>query len=160
MVSHHVEIEGARIRYLAAGEQLLAADRDDIKNFDIFEDRKLQQHPRIRRVLTALIRPLPLFYCVLHWSDGTDLHELDRKVLRGEFNDDDFAGALMAEPRSIICLNCEAQLRVLVVDGGQALFAKTLSERLRAHDLKQRCPSCQAHINLHIIEFLNEDMDL
>ncbi|MGI8647518.1 MAG: hypothetical protein DLM55_06800 [Acidimicrobiales bacterium] len=159
MVGHLIEIEGKPIRYLAADEQL-AGDRGNMQNFDVFEDRKLQQHPRIRRVLTALIRPLPLFYRVLHWSDGTDLHELDRKVLRGEFNDDDFAGALVAEPGTINCLNCATQLRILVVDGGQALFAKTLGERLRAHDLKQRCPSCRAHITLQIVEFFNEDRDL
>jgi hypothetical protein len=131
---------------------------DDIVGFDFFEDQELKEHPRLRRILTTLVRPKPLFYGVLHWSDGSDLTDLDRKVLQGIADDKDFAGALVAEPRTIICPNCQSQLRVLAVDTGQAIFSFTLPERLRKHELKTTCPGCKAKLSLPIVEFLGESL--
>jgi hypothetical protein len=150
-------IEGRPVVYLASGEPLARSAREDVQGFDLLEDRDLQGHPRLRRVLTTLVRPTPRFYGVLHWSDGTDLDELDRRVLSDEASDADFEGALFAEPRTIVCLNCEAHIRALAVDPGQALFAKTLPERLRAHELKSSCPACSAALTVPIVEFLGGD---
>jgi hypothetical protein len=144
--------------YLTASEQTPEEVIEDIVGFDNFEDRELQEHARLRRILTTLVRPKPLFYGVVHWSDGSDLLELDRKVVDGKVDDDAFAGAVVAEPRTIICPNCQAQLRVLAVDTGQAIFASTLAERLRKHELKTSCPVCGAPLSLPIVEFLGETL--
>ncbi|MGH3544400.1 MAG: hypothetical protein ACRDPW_00465 [Mycobacteriales bacterium] len=156
MGSRLVVIEGRTVRYFTAGERLSAAERKAVAFdvFDVCEDRELERHSRLRRVLTTLVRPLPMFYGVLHWSDASDLEKLDRKIIEGEVCDADFAGALLAQPHTIVCRTCKAQLRVLAIDGGQALFAKTLAQRLQAHDLKSNCPICQSHLGMPIVEFL------
>lgn|SRR5262249_35105786 len=154
MNSHAIIVEGKTIKYFAAGERLQSDDRNNAIGFDLLEDRDLEHHSRLRRVLTTLVRPLPTFYGVLHWSDGANLEELDRKVFEKKSSDEDFAGALLAQPRTIICANCESQLRVLAVDTGQALFANTLAERLRTHDLKTKCPVCQNNLRVPIVEFM------
>jgi hypothetical protein len=107
-------------------------------------------------VLTTIVRPDPKVYGVLHWSDRSDLDLLDEKVRNGEADDDDFAGALLAEPRSITCGSCQAQVRVLAVDTGQALFASSLASRLRGHELKAACPACGARLGLPVVEFIGE----
>jgi hypothetical protein len=132
-----------------------AEARSELVGFDFHEDRELAQHPRLRRVLTALVRPTPFFYGVLHWSDGADLKFLDREVISGEAKNTYFTGAVLAEPRTIACLNCGVQLRVLAIDTGQAMFAATLAERLRAHELKTTCPVCETRLGVQVVEFLH-----
>jgi hypothetical protein len=154
-MGHPIKIAGKDVTYLTAGERIASADMDAI-GFDLLEDRSLESHPRLRRVLTTLVRPAPRFYGVLHWSDGSDLEELDQKVISGLVADEDFAGALLAEPRTIVCRGCGAQVRALAVDTGQALFAGTLAARLRDHKLKSSCPSCGIPLGLPIVEFLEE----
>lgn len=150
-----IRIGGRYVNYFASGEQLLPGESEAI-GFDFAEDADLRAHPRLRRVLTTLIRPEPKIYGVLHWSDGSDLAVLDQKVQDGTAEDDDFAGALFAEPRTIICRACEAQVRVLAVDTGQPIFASDRAERLRAHALKAACPVCGEHLGVPVVEFIGE----
>lgn len=153
MAGNTIEIEGKPVKYFSGGETLSEEDEKSV-GFDFADDRELQSMPHVRRVLTTLIKPEPKIYGALHWSDGSDLGELDRKVDAGTVTNSDFGGALLAQPVSITCLNCKAQLRVLAVDGGQAIFAKTLAERLRNHELKKVCPVCRAELRMNILEFL------
>ena len=157
MAIQSTKIEDNTVLYLPLGEAFSPEAGDDIKGFDVLEDRDLLRHPRLRRVLTTLVQPTPLFYGVLHWSDGTDLTELDRKVGSNEATDEDFKGALLAEARTIVCRNCEAQIRALAVDPGRALFASSLAERLQAHALRSSCPACGTPWGVLVVEFLNED---
>jgi hypothetical protein len=129
MGGHTVLIDGWPVTYFVAGEQIKPAT--DPVGFDVFEDRVLSRHPRLRRVLTTFVGPAPVFY------------------------DADFAGALRAEPRTFVCRHCQAQLRVLAVDTGDALFSATLAERLRAHRLKDTCAVCRGHLSLAVVEFLD-----
>lgn len=155
MTGHMMRIADRYVTYFAFGEQLLPGESDAI-GFDFAEDASLQAHPRLRRVLTTLIRPEPKIYGVLHWSDGSDLTMLDQKVRDGTAKDDDFATAMFAEPRTIICRSCEAQVRVLAVDTGQPLFAGNRAERLRAHALKAVCPVCGEPLGVLVVEFIGE----
>lgn len=159
MGGHVTSIEGKAVTYFVAGSRLAAPCLDDIVGFDVLEDRYLQHHPRLRRVLTTLVRPKPTFLGVLHWSDGTNLDTLDEKVISDATTERDFAGALLAEPRTIVCRNCEAQLRVLAVDTGQALFAQTLPDRLRAHELIALCEVCGTALGVPIVEMLRYDTE-
>src|SRR5437879_13217014 len=108
MRARRIVLQGKSVIYLITSETIHEEIVGDIVGFDFFEDQELQEHPRLRRILTLLLRPKPLFYGVLHWSDGSDLLELDRKVLQGIVDNDDFAGAVLAEPRTIICPYCHA----------------------------------------------------
>lgn len=155
MTGHLIRIGGRYVTYFASGEQLLPGESEAI-GFDFAEDAGLRAHPRLRRVLTTLIRPEPKIYGVLHWSDDSDLAVLDQKVRGGTAEESDFAGALFAEPRTIVCRACEAQVRVLAVDTGQPLLASDRAERLRAHELKRSCPACGVHLGVPIVEFIGE----
>lgn len=153
---HRIVVDGREITYLPAGVAV-PHDTRELRGFDALDDRHLVRHPRVRRVLTTLVRPTPVLYNTLHWSDGTDLTHLDQKVAAGEATDEDFAGALLAEPQTVTCPTCKAQIRALVVDPGQVMFATTLPQRLRAHLLKRRCLVCDAPIGgLPLVEFLDE----
>jgi hypothetical protein len=153
MAGIDIQVDGRPVRYFFADEALSEEDEKAI-GFDFTDDRELRDMPHVRRVLTTLIRPEPKIYGALHWSDGSDLAELDRKIELGTATDDDFAGALLGQPMSITCPNCNAQLRVLAVDGGQAIFGRTLAERLRSHEIKRSCPECKTELRMNILEFL------
>jgi hypothetical protein len=157
MCPYQIELQGRAVTYLAALEEMPEDAMDDIVGFDFFDDQELRDHPRLRRILMTLVRPKPLFYGALHWSDGCDLVVLDRKVRRDTVGEDDFAGAVVAEPRTIVCTNCQAQLRVLAVDTGQALFSSTLAERMRKHELRTSCTVCAAQLGLPIVELLGQN---
>jgi hypothetical protein len=157
MCAHQIELQGRRVTYLAASEDVPEEAMDEIVGFDFFDDRELRDHPRLRRILMTLVRPKPLFYGVLHWSDGSDLVLLDHKVLRGTVGEDDFGGAVVAELRTIVCTNCQAQLRVLAVDTGQAILSSTLPERMRRHQLRTSCTVCAEKLSLPIVEFLGQN---
>jgi len=143
------------VTYYAAGETLDPEDAE-ATGFDFSEDVEFRVHPSLRRVVTTLVRPSPRFYGVLHWSDGTDLNLLDEKVQSGQPGDADFPGALLAEPRTVICSSCHAQVRVLAVDPGQTLFASTLAQRLRSHTFKRSCPVCGEPLGMLVVEFIGE----
>lgn len=115
-----MQIGGREVTYIAADEVLGPEDAEAV-GFDFSEDTGFRSHARLRRVLTMMVRSAPKFYGVLHWSDGSDLNLLDEKVRSGQPDDADLAGALLAEPRTIVCRACQAQVRVLAVDTGQAL---------------------------------------
>lgn len=150
-----MQIGGREVTYIAADEVLGPEDAEAV-GFDFSEDTGFRFHPRLRRVLTMMVRSAPKFYGVLHWSDGSGLNLLDEKVRSGQADDADFAGALLAEPRTIVCRACQAQVRVLAVDTGQALFASTLAGRLRGHALKAACPACGEPLGLPVVEFIGE----
>src|SRR5580700_3688532 len=94
-----IRIAGRDLTYFGPGDELSPEDSGAI-GFDFSEDAGLHLHPRLRRVLTTMVRPVPKFYGVLHWTDGSDLELLDERVYSGKVDDSDFAGALLAEPRT------------------------------------------------------------
>ncbi|MEA2533142.1 MAG: hypothetical protein QOJ93_953 [Actinomycetota bacterium] len=156
MCAYQIELQGRSVTYLTASDEVPEEAMDDIVGFDFFDDQELRDHPRLRRILMTLVRPKPLFYGVLHWSDGGDLVALDHKVRRGTEGEEDFAVAVVAEPRTIVCSNCQAQLRVLALDTGQAIFSSTLPERMRKHQLRTSCTVCAEELSLPIVEFLGQ----
>jgi hypothetical protein len=158
-MARSIVVDGKSIVYLSADEDLESDTSARLVGFDIFEDAEIRANPRLRRVLTTLAHSTPLFYGVLHWNDGSDLDSLDCRVSGDGYTDGDFVGALLAEPRTIVCRVCEAHLRVLAVDAGQALFASTLAERLRSHALKSKCPVCHSSLGPMIVEFLGIDAE-
>jgi hypothetical protein len=152
MSSAEIMIEGQRLIYFPIGVEVPPATRDGLVGFDIFEDEFLGKNQHLRRVLTTLFRPNPQYYNVLHWSDGTDLAALDLKVAQGTISDDDFSGALLVEPRSISCGDCDSSIRGLGVDPGRLLFSRSLPQRLREHKFVTSCPFCGGGLMPHIVE--------
>lgn len=119
--------------------------------YDLLEDLLLRRHPRMRRVLTTLIRPAPLYYGLLHWSDDTDLDALDRLIVGGDIQPAGLATALLMEPRSVTCRNCDAILRLAVPDAGNPLVT---TARLQGHRFVNDCPICNQPLGLLVAEVL------
>lgn len=146
MAGFLIGIGGRYVTYFAADDVLDPEDSEAI-GFDFSEDAGFRSHPRLRRVLTTMVRPVPRFYGVLHWSDGSDLNLLDEKVQSGQADDADFAGALLAEPRTIVCRSCLAQVRVLPSRQSRCTSATGSSTRANPRTTPMK-GSCAAHMTL------------
>lgn len=137
--------------YFPAGE-LVRAD-EPIADFDELEDHLLADHPRMRRIVLRLLPGWPLHRYYLHWSDGTDLVSLDRRVTAGTATEEDFAGAVVGEPHSMSHRVCGAKFRVIEWDVASPLFANGF-ERSRAHTYVTECPGCGAQFDTNALEFI------
>ncbi|MFG2598010.1 hypothetical protein [Streptomyces sp. NPDC048462] len=138
-------------QYFPAGE-LVRAD-EPIRDFDELEDRLLADHPRMRRILVRLLPGRPLFRFYLHWSDGTDLVSLDRRVAAGTATEADFAGAVVGEPYSTSHPACGARFRVIEMTTAVPLFSDSL-ERSHAHAYRNECPACGERFTGNALEFI------
>ncbi|MCX4789078.1 MULTISPECIES: hypothetical protein [unclassified Streptomyces] len=141
-------------QYFPAGE-LVRAD-EPIAGFDELEDRLLADHPRMRRILIRLRPGWPLLRYYLHWSDGTDLVSLDRRVAAGTATEEDFAGAVVGEPHYISHPACGAKFRVIEWDVAVPLFSNGV-ERSRAHSYCNECPACGGHFDTNALEFITPE---
>ncbi|MGN5636270.1 hypothetical protein AAIO99_29980 [Streptomyces sp. AC154] len=138
-------------QYFRAGE-LVRAD-EPIREFDELEDRLLASHPRMRRIVLRLSPVSPLHCWYLHWSDGTDLSSLDRRVVAGTATEEDFAGAVVGEPQSTSHPACGAKFRVIEWDVASPLISN-VAERSRAHSYCNECPVCGGHFRGSALEFI------
>lgn len=138
-------------RYFPAGEPVEAAE--PIAGFEELEDRRLADHPRMRRILVRGRPGWPLHRYYLHWSDGTDLESLDRRVASGAATEADFAGAVVGEPLGITHPACGADLRVVALDIVLPLFPDG-TERSRVHAYQTACPVCGGRLAGSVLEFI------
>ncbi|WNM29289.1 hypothetical protein RKE30_02165 [Streptomyces sp. Li-HN-5-11] len=138
-------------RYFPAGELVEAPEA--IAGFDEPEDRLLADHPRMRRILVRGRPGWPLHRYYLHWSDGTDLESLDRRVASGAATEADFAGAVVGEPLSITHTACGAELRIIALDVVLPLFDDGI-ERSRVHSYQTACPVCGGRLASNVLEFI------
>lgn len=146
---HPVSLTGLTVTYLTPDDEVPIDVHP--RNFDHVEDHTFRAHPRLRRALVSVTRagdPISLW---LHWSDGTDLVELDRIVSAGADPGDRFDGAVIVEAASFTCGSCMSGLRAMIVDGG---LPPNTTERIRAHDYQQQCPVCGTHIAMFVVEHI------
>ncbi|MET7729095.1 hypothetical protein [Streptomyces mirabilis] len=141
-------------QYFPAGE-LVRAD-EPIAGFDELEDRLLADHPRMRRILLRLRPGWPLHRYYLHWSDGTDLTSLDRRVAAGTATEEDFTGAVVGEPYRTSHPACGAELRVIELAVAVPLFSDGV-ERSRAHSYRRECPACGGRLTGNALEFITPE---
>ena len=139
-------------QYFPVGELVEAAE--PIARFDEPEDRLLANHTRMRRILVRGRPGWPLHCYYLHWSDGSDLEALDRRVAYGAATEADFAGAVVGEPVRITHPACGAELRVVDLNVVVSLFPDGL-ERSRAHSYRTACPVCRGRLHGSVLEFIH-----
>ncbi|MET7454694.1 hypothetical protein ABZT03_22940 [Streptomyces sp. NPDC005574] len=138
-------------RYFPAGELVKAAE--PITGFDEPEDRLLADHPRMRRILVRGRPGWPPHGYYLHWSDGSDLDALDRRVASGTATEADFAGAGGGEPLDVTHPACGTDLRVVALDVVLPLFPDG-TKRSRAHSYRTACPVCGNRLTGNVLEFI------
>ena len=139
MVSDKLTVDGCSLTYFPAGEFVPDGDGS---GFDRLRDRQLAEHPRLRRFLLPWGPDRMVFYYLFHWSDGTDLNQLDERVAAQTTDEKGFAGALVVESHDLVCLECHAQYWVAEVVSTGPVFTSTRSRRLGEHSLIRSCPSC------------------
>ena len=79
------------------------------------------------------------YFGVVHWSDGTDLEELDRRARAGSDLSDDLQRGMFCNISSAQCLVCDNNHLVAVADGGNPIVTVA---RQRAHEFSTTCPTC------------------
>lgn len=97
----------------------------------------------------------------LHWNDGTDLEQLDRRVMEGTHTPQDFENAILADPTGLICLNnydwaADALEPVRCYDTPHMmpLFEPRLAQRRAKGQIVIQCPKCREPINIWLVKIL------
>lgn len=144
-----VKVGRLEVTYFSAGELITPSEK--VANLDEKEDRDLADHDRMRRILVRFLpgRPLACFY--LHWSDGTDLHELDELVRSGAATEEHFSDALVGECHAMGCLNCKASLSVVTWAVALPVFPDD-TRRAQEHTYEKRCPVCEEPWTASVLE--------
>ncbi len=135
-------------------EEDISTDGAEVVGFDTFEDQALRICQHIRRILTTIVRPTPVLYGLLHWNADTSLSELDEAILHKQVVNEDFDEALLVQPATLACRNCNSEFRALTVDTGQVIFSKTLAERVRNHAMIRVCPACNEPWAVWVVEII------
>lgn len=134
-------IDGRGATYFAAGEEIPTGESEGVRGYEFRDDSVAFDHPRLRR----LILDMPMrtatnrYFGVVHWSDGTDLEELDRRARADGDISDDLQRGIFCEIRSAQCMVCHNNHRVAVADGGNPIVTVA---RQRAHEFSTTCPTC------------------
>ncbi|MGH3373743.1 MAG: hypothetical protein ACRDP6_03290 [Actinoallomurus sp.] len=131
------------ITYYTAGAVLNSAD---VRNYNATDDDLARDHPRLRRVLLRLGRAPSevLSSMVLHWSDGSDLNELDDRLRAGDTRAEHFAHAVVGEFAHHLCPQCDLWFRVVDCESiGTRGLGVAMDDILR-HTFLTTCPNCGA----------------
>ncbi len=151
MVKINAKIVGYEVDYWPAGVPFKSDA--EVRNYYFWEDRHWASRENIRRVTAQFFGFSPIYF-LMHWNEGTQLAELDAKVLDGSVREEDFAGAVLAERLDYRCRFCDALLPAAVVDHGNPILGKDLAARLRAHEFVEECPICHQKTTADVVEFL------
>lgn len=154
-----VQVENQEIAYFLPNEDV-TWEGFEVVGFVPTEDPIFAAAECLRRTLTKMVSPRRRYYGILSWPHPCALQNLDRRVLAGSIEDQDFASALLVQPRTVNCRVCGTQFRGLVVDTGQAIFAETLPSRLRSRRLFKNCPACNEELGLYFTARFTASGDL
>ncbi|MFI7530848.1 hypothetical protein [Nocardia salmonicida] len=93
---------------------------------------------------------IPLF---LHWSDGTDLDALDRKIVDELPHYDDMSGALFGTDMPVKCPNCGARFVGIVVEPSFTVV-EYRETRFGDHGYVAFCPVCEKKWRTDVLELI------
>lgn len=142
-----VEAEGTRYLYFTRADGVLALTEVGL-NIALAPpsmETLLAASADIRLVLvSSFLEPTKGLVYYLHWDNGQDLDELDRKVERDTYTDADFAHVAKTEYQLMTCKKCGQVWRTFVLPlGDPYLDAPGLYERkIREHAIIRTCPNC------------------
>jgi hypothetical protein len=139
-----VNVGHSNVRYLLPDDSL---GELTLHNTDEVEDAYFRERANIRRILRrGSWKHWKHRYALLYWSDGTDLEQLDTKVVAGQATSKDFEGAIALEPETIMCPYCEIEFDALVHRYGEPVFfsfkRRKIKKRLKRHPHQKKCHVC------------------
>lgn len=134
-------IDGYPVTYISAGEEIPPAELDGLRSYEFRHDAAAFDRPRLRRAILEMpMKSGPWrYFGVVHWSDGTDLEELDRRARAGDDLTGALEGGIFCDVRNVQCLVCHTNHLVAVPDGGKPIVTP---DRQRAHEFSSTCPTC------------------
>ncbi|MGH3373742.1 MAG: hypothetical protein ACRDP6_03285 [Actinoallomurus sp.] len=138
------------ITYYVAGALL---DSADAPGYNTMDDDLARDHPRLRRILRST-RSGVLGPMVLHWSDGSDLNELDDRLRAGDTRAEHFAHAVVGEFAHHQCSQCELWFRVVASNSVGTHGLGVAMDDLLRHTFLTTCPNCDAPTRRSLLEFL------
>ncbi len=154
-----ITAEGFQFIYLARGEDVsgVKALGIDVPQVDPLMFERVSSVQSVRPILVPH-RPGSRLVDVnfLHWNDGTDLDEVDRKVEACDYTDKDFESSIMCTHQNTWCRNCNRRWNTLIVPPDSYIGAGDLYQRKIAMREKafKRCPACNASLRQLVVEFL------
>jgi DNA-directed RNA polymerase subunit RPC12/RpoP len=154
MKMFEVKVENTRFLYLTEGEvPYPAAPFTEIK---VPPTEALENIARADDVRIAIFEN-PLRKGVgwvnfLFWPNHPQLADLDLKVCKGDYSDEDFAASVKTEYIRTICPQCGRSWPSLVIDSGNPyLGAPGLINRKIAQSRILRCPACGSSLRLLVV---------
>ncbi|MFI7293402.1 hypothetical protein [Streptomyces sp. NPDC050121] len=119
---------------------------------DADREQLLARPDSMRRIIMPVPggRQVRLF---LHWADGTQLEELDERIIADLPSDGFFAGALVGTDVPLRCRNCEARFVGIVADTGTPLLTD-VATRLRHHRFVAACPTCGSRWQPYVLHVI------
>jgi len=134
-------VDGWAMSCFAAGEEIPSAGIEGLRDYEFRLESVVIDHPRVRRVILEMPMKSGLwrYFGVVHWSDGTDLEEFDRRSRAGEDLNASLEDGIFCSLRDVQCLVCHTNHLVAVADGGVPIVT---TERQRAHTFSTTCPTC------------------
>jgi len=138
---HRSSIDRWELTYFCAGDEIPTDAAADVLGYDFRKESVVFDHPRARRVILDMPMKASVhrYFGVVHWSDGTDLEELDQRARAGDDLTDGLGTGLFCNLHDVQCRECGNNHLVAVADGGNPVV--TLA-RLSAHTFSTTCPTC------------------
>ncbi|MCA2205864.1 hypothetical protein [Nocardia rosealba] len=121
-------------------------------------DEEISESRTLRRIDAVLYSSstIPL---LLHWSDGTNLKEVDRKVAEGSSTPKDFEGAIVGQELTTKCSVCGTDFLIVRFDTVPVLDSSSSGEsqeRYRRHKFVENCPSCGSRWLPSVLEVISQ----
>ncbi len=132
------EIDGWELTYLCAGEEVPTDEASAVLGYDVRKESVVFDHPRARRVILDMPMKASVnrYFGVVHWSDGTDLEELDQRARAGDDLSEMLGAGLFCNLQDVQCLECGDNHLVAVADGGNPIVTLGPPARPRVlHDV-------------------------
>ena len=153
-------IGGTPVRYFPRGAELRPADIPGFgtEYFHSSDELLARDHPRLRRIAVRIGVGGPWTMEALHWSDGTDLEELDARLAADASHADSggIGDAVAGEFLFHYCSGCESRFRVLCLTTPSTYGLGISPDTVARHGYHMACPVCGAPTRRSVLEFLTK----
>lgn len=96
-----------------------------------------------------------LYY--LHWDNNQDLEELDERIEKDEFTDEDFVCSIKTFAQETLCPKCGCKYNTLVVPSGDIYTGAPglMNDKVKNKRYKS-CPSCLSSLRQLVVKIFTD----